>query len=68
MAVKPCGCGQKVGTEGRPVIAGKQNGAEPVLVRTNRSVGVAAAGREVFATGSLLPVWIDKGWVELVGG
>jgi len=50
------------------VIAGKQDGSDPVLVRTNRSVGVAAAGREVFATGSLLPVWIDKGWVELVSG
>ena len=63
-----CGCGSKVGSLARPVIAGKQDGSDPVLVRTNRSVGVAAAGREVFATGSLLPVWIDKGWVELVSG
>ena len=61
-----CGCGQKVGSLDRPVIAGRNNAAEPIQVKTLRSVGTAAAGREVWATGDQLGTWLEKGWVELV--
>ena len=61
-----CGCSKPSGSYERPVIAGRRNGAEPVQVVANRSMGRFVTGKPTWVTGEALQQWLDNGWVSLV--
>ena len=61
-----CGCGKTRGSLQRPIIAGRPNGLQPVLLRTLMNVSGVRAGKEVYVTGDSVSMWIEQGLVEAV--